>query len=44
MSTLIAGMFDSLELCRLTDLVQGIVVHQLDSNALIKAYIVGVSF
>jgi len=32
-------MFDFLVQCQLTDLVQGIVVLQLDSNAYIKAYI-----
>jgi len=30
--------------CRLTDLKQDIGVRQFDSNAFIKAYIVGVSF
>ena len=30
--------------CRLTDLVQDIVVGQFDSNAFVKACIVGVSF
>jgi len=29
--------------CRLTDLLQDIVVRQFDSSAFIKAYIVGVS-
>ena len=36
-------MFDFLVQFRLTDLVQDIVVGQFDSNAFIKAYIVGVS-
>jgi len=36
-------MFDFLVQCQSTDLVQDIVVSKFDSNALIKAYIVGVS-
>ena len=38
-----SSMFDFLVQCRLTDLVQDIVVLQSDSNALINAYTVGVS-
>ena len=38
-----SSMFGFLVQCQLTDLVQDIVVSQFDSNALIKAYIVGVS-
>ncbi len=40
----LAVMFDFLLQCRLTVLVQDIVVRQFDSDALMKAYIVGVSF
>jgi len=36
-------MFDFLVQCRLTDLVQDIVVGQFDWNAFVKAYIVRVS-
>jgi hypothetical protein len=36
-------MFDFLVQCRLADLIQDIVISQFDSNAFIKAYIVGVS-
>ena len=38
-----SSMFGFLVQCQLTDLVQDIVVSQFDLNALIKAYIVGVS-
>ena len=34
-----SSMFDFLVQCRLTDLLQDIVVPQFDSNAFIKAYI-----
>ena len=38
-----SSMFDFLVQCRLADLIQDIVISQFDSNAFIKAYIVGVS-
>jgi len=38
-----SSMFDFFVQCQLTDPAQDIVVRQFDSNALMKAHIVGVS-